>query len=303
MRALVIGYGSIGSRHARVLRELGVDLAVVSQHAPASERSYGSIEDALAAENPQYVVVANETSLHRNALASLASERFEGTVLVEKPLFHVPLPIPPNCFRALFVGYNLRFHPLLRRLANEVAGSSVVFAEAYAGQYLPDWRPGTDFTTCYSADTARGGGVLRDLSHELDYLSWLFGTWHGVASRGGKFSALPIQSADVFSILLQMERCPVVAVQLNYVDRIGRREITIVTDDDVIRADFKSGRFSTCRSEERFEISRDDTYRLQHEAILFHGGANACGAEEAIGVLKLIDSIERADREAVWINE
>ena len=43
------------------------------------------------------------------------------------------------------------------------------------GQNLQTWRPGRDLNETVSVSRAKGGGVLRELSHEFDYLSTLFG--------------------------------------------------------------------------------------------------------------------------------
>src|SRR5215472_12317864 len=80
--ALVVGLGSIGERHARLLSELGHDVAVVSRRGLGDKRrSYPMLGDALAAERPDYVVVANATAEHHPTLAALASAGFAGRVL------------------------------------------------------------------------------------------------------------------------------------------------------------------------------------------------------------------------------
>ena len=48
-------------------------------------------------------------------------------------------------------------------------------ARVICSSYLPDWRPGVDYRTIYSAHKALGGGVTIDLIHEWDYLVDLFG--------------------------------------------------------------------------------------------------------------------------------
>ena len=58
---------------------------------------------------------------------------------------------------------------------NNVDLSKVYSARAISSSYLPDWRPGQDYRTTYSAHKDMGGGVSIDLIHEWDYLSWLFG--------------------------------------------------------------------------------------------------------------------------------
>jgi hypothetical protein len=73
--------------------------------------------------------------------------------------------------------------------AERLDGRSAITVSAYVGQDLRDWRPGRDHRTTASATQQAGGGVLRDLSHELDYLLWLFGPWQRVAALGGAYGA------------------------------------------------------------------------------------------------------------------
>ena len=47
MRALVIGYGSIGKRHVRVLKDIGFVVAVVSAQENFLELSYSEVGAAL----------------------------------------------------------------------------------------------------------------------------------------------------------------------------------------------------------------------------------------------------------------
>ena len=65
MRALVVGYGSIGKRHTRILQEFGLDVAIVSQHSSQKEmESFSDLEIALQKWNPEYIVIANQTDNH-----------------------------------------------------------------------------------------------------------------------------------------------------------------------------------------------------------------------------------------------
>src|SRR5690606_29956228 len=76
------------------------------------------------------------------------------------------------------VAYNLRFMPSairLKELLTEQIVGRIHSVSIEVGQYLPDWRPATDYRKNVSACKKLGGGVLLELSHELDYLTWLFG--------------------------------------------------------------------------------------------------------------------------------
>ena len=146
VRALVIGYGSIGQRHARLLTELGYQVAVVSRRSIDLAPHYSELSQALTNWQPEYVVVADRTSEQHQTIDSLVKHGFQGCVLVEKPLFGRLSALPRHSFSLATVAYNLRRHPLLKKLKSLLDDSAqLVTANIYAGSYLPDWRPNTDY--------------------------------------------------------------------------------------------------------------------------------------------------------------
>jgi predicted dehydrogenase len=300
--ALVVGMGSIGKRHARVLGSLGLDVAAVSRRGDAAGRCYASLEGALEHESPDYVVVANETAAHRATLLALAEAGFTGTVLVEKPLFDLPAALPAHRFAGLYVGYNLRFHPVLAELKRLIAAEPALSAQVYVGQYLPEWRPGRDYRATSSASRAAGGGVLRDLSHELDYMRWLFGPCRRVAALGGRFGALDIDSDEVQALLLAFERCPVATAQLNYLDRQGAREIVVNTASRTIRADLIGNTLRVNAEEHHFPVERDATYLAQHRSVLGNQRDALCTGEDAAAIVALVAAAEAATAGGGWVS-
>lgn len=293
-RALVIGNGSIGRRHARLLAQAGCDVAVVTRRPGEGQRCHADIAEGLAAEQPDYVVIANETARHHEALAALTTYGYAGIVLIEKPLFDKPRAVPRHGFRHAAVAYNLRFHPVLMELARRLDGHRVLSVEAYVGQWLPDWRPGTDYRTSYSADPARGGGVLRDLSHELDTIAWLFGPWSRVAALGGKCSDLEIATDDLWTVLIEMESGAAVTLQLNYLDRPGRRRMLVITSQSTFVADLSAGTLTENGATAEFKVARDHTYEAEHGAMIAGGAGRPCSLEEGLDVLATVAAIERA---------
>lgn len=261
-----------------------------------------TVEDAIDRDPSTYVVVANETARHRETVDRLIAGGFAGTVLVEKPIFDTARPAAVNEFRRLLVAYNLRFHPVLMRLRELLAGEEAVSASVYIGQYLPDWRPGTDYRLSYSAHRAAGGGVLRDLSHDLDYTLWLFGRWKRVAAIGGQLSTLEVDSDDVFALLMRTERCPVVTLQLSYLDRMPRRQVVVNTQRHTFAADLIAGTIVVDGVIEKFAIDRDTTYRAMHDAILDGDMGTVCDVDAALEVLILVEGAERAATDGNWID-
>jgi|TARA_B100001964_G_C14184780_1_gene578080 predicted dehydrogenase len=304
MRVLVIGYGSIGSRHTRVLINLGCKVSVLSKRVVEFEPCYDNLKIALKEEQPDYVVITNKTVEHYSTLLELSRLGYKGIVLVEKPLFHTLLQINVDQFKAVFVAYNMRFNPLIQKLRNFLKKEKVLSVQAYVGQYLPSWRPERDYRLSYSANKVEGGGVLRDLSHELDFITWIFGGWSSVTALGGHFSHLEIDSDDIFSIMGVTTECPIVTVQLNYLDRVTHREILINTEQHVVEVDFLQQTISIDDQVEKFDVERDLTYRLQHQAVLKEDYKYLCSIDDGIEVLKLIDAIESSAcfKKRIWVD-
>lgn len=299
MRGLVVGYGSIGQRHARLLTELGLDVAVVSRRAVDHPKRFPTLKAALDAHTPDYVVVASATSEHHSDTQILADAGFTGRVLVEKPIFETGQTVPDNQFAALHVAYNLRFHPVYRALAARMKDQHALQIHAYVGQYLPGWRPGTDYRDSYSASLTRGGGVLLDLSHDLDLVNGLVGPWTGLAALGGQVSDLEIDSDDVASFLIRLARCPAATVALNYLDRRTRREIIVNCAAVTFKADIVNATLEIDGEIEQFDVDRDTTYRAMHQAAL-GDGAGLCTPREASDVLDMIAAARPSFTNTRW---
>lgn len=304
MKTLVIGYGSIGKRHTRLLKELGNEVAVVSRRSLDHYPSYTNIEQALVEWQPDYVVIANRTSEHYQALKILVEAKFEGLVLIEKPLFTQHTKIPEYCFSQIAVAYNLRFHPLLQQLKQIVdSASNILTVNVYVGSYLPNWRPQIDYRKSYSASKQAGGGVLRDLSHELDYILWIFGDWQCLTAMGGKVSQLAIDSDDAYSLLVRTKRCPLISINMNYLDRLPRREIVVNTDDQTIHINLIQNIITINTTQKAIKLEQDSTYIAEHQAIL-KGNLNLlCSLEEASKTLLTIEAAEQAANLHTWIKQ
>lgn len=301
MRALVVGYGSIGTRHADILKKLGYDVAVVSARRIDLFPCWSSISTALVEENPDYIVLASPTAQHYDQFVELASLGFQGKLLVEKPLFNAPQILPTHGFASIWVAYNLRFHPLLQKLHLLLKQEKILSVQAYVGQYLPQWRPERDYRSSYSAKRSEGGGVLRDLSHELDYLTWLLGSWIRVVAIGGHYSSLEIDSDDIFSIMMATEKCPVVMLQMNYLDKISQRQMTINTETRTYCLDLLNGILKINDNSEAVAVGRNDTYQAMHTDITTNQIHQACSIEEGLDVVGLIAAIEHSAKSKEWV--
>jgi len=302
---LLVGYGSIGTRHGALLKDAGCRVAVVSANKTCPHERFDAIEDALADRDFFGVVVATPSARHIDDLKTLAEAGYRGHVLVEKPLFSKIDAVPPGLSSKINVAYNLRYHPLLERIKGLLSGCRLYSACAYVGQYLPQWRPDRDYRRTYSASKDAGGGVLRDLSHELDYLQWLTGPWESVSAWGGGVSSLEIDSEDVFGLVLKTERCPLIQVHMNYFDLCpgGRRELLINAEGISLHGDFNRGFLSINGGEpEIFKSERNHTYQAQMQDWLQGVDGTLCTYEQGLATVNLIAAAEQATWRRCWVD-
>ena len=214
-RVLIVGLGSIGKRHLRLARELlpNADIRVLRHQVCDSvpEHANGCFSSLELAVDfaPQLAVIASPAAFHLSAALPLA--RAGVHLLVEKPLSATPdgvlqlLKICREQKTVLLIGYNLRFLPSLQRFRDLLNGNvigRVLSVRCEIGQYLPSWRPDADYRLGVSARRALGGGALLELSHELDYLRWIFGEVEWVHAALSRQSSLELDVEDTAHLLL-----------------------------------------------------------------------------------------------------
>ncbi len=300
MNVTVIGYGSIGRRHSRILNKLGCKMSIVSHQRVDSYPVYFTIKDAIQTENPDYIVIATPTNEHYKVLQEIRTAGYTGRILIEKPIFKEFTSLPESKLQNVFTGYNLRFHPVIMRMKESIQYETIVSAIVYAGQYLPEWR-NEDYRKSYSSKRNMGGGVLRDLSHELDYTTWILGPWKELAAIGGHYSNLEIDSDDVFSILMTTDKCKVINIQINYLDRTHQRGFIINTKNHTYSGDLVRNTIRIDNQLENYPSDQDDTYRAEHIAMMNNDDSILCSAKDALETLYLIKSIEQSVNEKKWV--
>lgn len=241
---LVVGAGSIGRRHLANLRKLCPASRIVVLCRPESADdtllTLGAdhVVTSLAAaldERPHIAVVANPAPLHVPVAQEMADIGCH--LLVEKPFSDridgVDRLIDTCDAKGLvlMVGYNLRFFPSLQEMASLVANDAVgrvLHVSAEVGQYLPDWRPNSDYRQGVTAQLKLGGGALLELSHEIDIALWMGGAIVGVAASLGRVSDLEIDTDDCVDLLLKFENGARGSIHMDLLQRVPVRRCRVV---------------------------------------------------------------------------
>ncbi len=217
-RVVIAGYGSIGRRHARILGEFfpGIEVALFRSGDGTSDGHVDNLRclrhfDEVVEFDPQAALVSNPSSMHiATARAFLEADV---PVLIEKPIADSTeglssfLELVDSKGLTVLVGYNLRFLPTMiyfKKMLEEKICGEVYSVRSVVGQHLAGWRPGTDYRHGVSAKSSMGGGVLLELSHELDYLQWLFGKVEAVTATVTQSSDLEVDVEDCVHLLLEL---------------------------------------------------------------------------------------------------
>ena len=170
---LVIGYGSIGKKHYRAMKKLNFfkKIYILSSHING-DNVIKNIKEIKKKINPDFIVICSETYKHYFQLKYLDQILENKIILIEKPIFSKfkKLKIKNN---KVFVGYNLRYHPIILFLKSFLKNKSILTANVTCNSYLPNWRD-RNYKNIYSSIKNKGGGVHLDLSHEIDYSNWIF---------------------------------------------------------------------------------------------------------------------------------
>ena len=120
--------------------------------------------------NPDYIIISNNTSNHIEYANFLEKNLKNKIILIEKPISnkYKKIKLKKNKY---IVGYNLRFHPLIQFIKKKIIKKqNIHFISINVSSYLPEWRKNINYKDSNSAKKKFGGGLLLELSHELDYI-------------------------------------------------------------------------------------------------------------------------------------
>ena len=252
MKAVIVGYGSIGKRHSENISKFkNIQCFVVTNRkgvkVPSKNfQKFNSLDKCLKLK-PDIGFVTNESSIHIKTAIKLANAGCH--IFVEKPLSHNNFQIKKllKLVRqknlVTLMGCNFRFHPCLIKIKKLISSKKIgriIFVQAEHGSFLPDWHPLEDYRTSYAARKELGGGVVLTSIHEIDYLFWLLGNVKEVYSVTGKFSDLHMNADDLSSTILKFKNNVVGEVHLDHFQRSFKRGCKIVGTNGTITWDSRA---------------------------------------------------------------
>ena len=269
MKILFIGLGSIGQRHLRNLISLNLKnikiyayrkinkKIIISRDLNSSFRGdivkNNKIEQIYTKRDivnlrPNLTFICNPSSKHIEFAIMVA--KLNSDIFIEKPLSNnlKNINILNNLIKKnkliCTVGYQLRFHPLIEYLKKNIEEKKfgkLLSIKSNFGSYLPHWHKYEDYKKVIYGKKKLGGGIILEMSHELDYLSWIInGRIIKNKSFFSKISNLQINVEDIFHSLIIFKKRNykiLVNLTLDFIQQKPERNSTFIFENNIIKLD------------------------------------------------------------------
>ena len=301
MNALIIGFGSAGKRHAKILNSYKkIKRIYIKKNKKINSYNKFIFIEKINNLNPDLIVIANETYKHFSVCKYIEKKFNNKIILCEKPLFNKFYDFKPKKNK-FFITYNFRFHKCLEYIKKNFRLDKVFFVEAETSSYLPLWRKNVDYSKSYSAFPNKGGGVLLDMSHEIDYLKWLFPELNISKIYKNKISNLNILSEDIALIFGYIKKDTLVKLKLTYFNKLSKRHLTICLKDgsqiyvDLLESKIKIFKKNKIKSLRLQKYSQLKTTKYMYNEVLKNNFKNICSLKEALDLLKKIKNSKRVN--------
>ena len=279
----IIGLGSIGNRYLEILekeypnvtlvivrsKKENINLDMQSKH----EIIY-SIKKLLDL-NVNVAIITSPSSMHLEQANFLVRSGIH--VLIEKPLSDslkgvkkFANLVTENGIVAL-VGYMFRFDPCALAFKNciekKIVGK-VLHVRVESRSFLPKWRPGRDYQKSVSASIKLGGGVLLELSHELDYINWFFSKTKFLYAQLYNSGQLNIEVEESADLILKNQMGFNIYVHLSFNSPFIERKCSIIGSNGILEWDLikKTISYKLVDGKEKiqkFEFERNDLFKHQ----------------------------------------
>src|SRR3989344_834950 len=250
MKILVIGTGSIGTRHIKNLLFLGYKNIAVCD--PDEKKLkiisglgnfslYKNLKIALKSEKPDVVFVCNPTHLHVPT-ASLVLDS-GAHIFIEKPISHNLKGVDALIKKAkkkgktAMVACNWRFHigfVELKKILDGKKYGKPILARMFGGYYLPMARKNTNYKKVYAAGTKGGGVIIDSGAHAVDYMENFFGNIKYITALKRTKHILDIKSEEAAGLAFEHESGVLTAVMADYVSKKSSGTMEGVTDKGLL---------------------------------------------------------------------
>ena len=210
MRVLIIGLGSIGQRHLRLLKEhFSYEIFAKRHKKPEKKENFGIKSLFSWEEVDEYyfdvAFICNPTYLHIETAIECAKRKMH--LFIEKPIdckldrLDELLDIVDKKELTSYVVYPMRHIPGIKLLKAIMEVEKDISLKAVCETNLNTWR----LYPTYSLYRGQGGGALLELSHEIDMLNYLLGPVKAIRGKVERRTNITKDAEDFAELFLSHE--------------------------------------------------------------------------------------------------
>jgi predicted dehydrogenase len=324
MNFLILGFGSVGSRHARNLTALGISCLIVEPKVNRLEEAkiegYVSFKDLNEVSNDfnfDAVLVCSPPVFHIEQTI-WALERNK-KVFLEKPIglnLNECTKLLQYDYSKVFVGYTYQWNPQFLKLKEDISNDLIgktYYANFAIGMNLEDWHPWENYRDFFMSSNELGGGALLDESHFLELAIDLFGLPEKITSTQSKISSLEIETDDYVFAQFKYEKL-LVDIKLDLFKRPHESFLQVYGNKGSINCDFirKTNGLTTSISyantisnSYEFEYEKNDVFTNMMEDFLRFVYSETIlprvTIPRGLEVMLIIDKIKEASLKQNWV--
>ncbi|MEY3925432.1 MAG: hypothetical protein RIQ63_783, partial [Actinomycetota bacterium] len=270
-----------------------------------------SLKDGISS-SPTFVVIASPATMHPADLDQLSN--YCATFLLEKPIAasasdgqRIHDLVTAKGLRVT-VGHHLRFSdtPLALMGSLKKQDQSVPNSISLSyGQHLRHWRPGVSADQSVTARKDLGGGVLRELSHEIDAVNFLAGHPAVVQESQLSYDGAPTDGRVETSADVTLSGSGIQSrIHLDMTTDVPYRHWDAVFPTFTIRADLLAGSVTKILNDGSTEVlyiaEPGERDRAARSLLTFaitgeHDSAiGSCDVAQGVHILNTIEAIEKS---------
>ena len=255
MKVLIIGTGNIAYRHYKNIKK----------NFNARIKFYKRSKNFFNKKIPQkkiifklssakkfdadFLIICSPATKHFADILNFYNKKIK--IFIEKPLFHntdklISFYNYKNYFKHMRVGYQLRYNNILvflKKILKKKLFGKILSVQIYCGQNLRDWRKNFSYRKSVSSFKKFGGGVVNELSHEIDIALWLFGRPTEIFANLSKLSNLNIDVED-YAVINFFYKSKTVNIILDMFNSSKQRFIKIIFENKTINVDLIKGQIT-----------------------------------------------------------